>query len=136
MRLKLECLEDLKEATALASWLNRPSVREVVVLIPWLDADERERSAKALCRLFNDCGCAVATAAFAAAAGLVIILHPGSPGWSWASFGTAFVAGVAAGVVGKLAGLAWSRLRLRAWLRRMSKANSCECAATHEPAGS
>ncbi|MER5918262.1 hypothetical protein ABT124_50570 [Streptomyces sp. NPDC001982] len=122
MRLTLESLDDLKGAARLASWLGRPSVDEVVVRTPWLAAEEQDRSAKAIRRLFNDCGCAVGMAAFAIATAAVLVLQLPRHGWSWAPVGTALLVGVGAAVVGKLLGLAWSCLRLRALLRRMSGA--------------
>lgn len=121
MRLQLECLDDLKRAERLASWLGRPSVNNVVVLLPWLDATERDRSARAIYRLFNDCGCAAATAAaFGSVAVAVLVLRLSGREFSWQLAGAMFVVGLAAAAAGKLAGLAWSRWRLRVRLRRMS----------------
>ncbi|QLH25536.1 hypothetical protein [Streptomyces sp. Rer75] len=119
MRLKLECPEDLEHAAALASWLGRPTVHDVVVLVPWLDPDERRRSAATIRRLFNDCGCAAGMAAFAVTAGVALGYQFAVGGWSWPSAGVGVLVAVAGGAVGKLLGLAWSRHRLRSLLLRM-----------------
>ncbi|MEU1803652.1 hypothetical protein [Streptomyces sp. NPDC019937] len=121
MRLNLEWPEDLEHATALASWLGRPSVHEVVVLVPWLDADEQRRSAASIRRLFNDCGCPAGMAGFVVTVGVVLGHQLAVGGWSWPWVGFALLAGVAGGAVGKLLGLAWSRHRLRSLLLRIGR---------------
>lgn len=121
MRLKLEWPEDLEHAAGLVSWLGRPSVHDVVVLVPWLDADEQRRSAASIQRLFNDCGCAAGMAAFAVTVGVVLGHQVAVGGWSWSSAGITLLVGVAGGAVGKLLGLAWSRHRLRSLLLRMGR---------------
>ncbi|MFE7245761.1 hypothetical protein [Streptomyces sp. NPDC057580] len=118
----MESIDDLRGAATLASWLGRPCVDEVVVRTPWLVAEEQDRSAKEIRRLFNDCGCGVGMTAFVVATTAVLVLQLSRHGWSWAPVGTALLVGVGAAVVGKLLGLAWSCLRLRALLRRMSGA--------------
>jgi len=117
--LKIECLDDLNRAAALASWLNRPSVDVVEVLLPWLDADEQARSAKIIRDLFNDCGCLWGAPAFVVSVAGVLVPQLVSRGWSWPAFGRAILVGVAAGFAGKLLGLAWSRWRLAMRIRRM-----------------
>ncbi|WP_233362184.1 hypothetical protein [Streptomyces sp. GMR22] len=121
MRLKLEWPEDLEHAAALASWFGRPSVHEVVVLVPWLDADEQHRSAASIRRLFNDCGCAAGMVAFAVTVGVVLGRQLAVGGWSWSSAGIALLVGVVGAAVGKLLGLAWSRHRLRSLLLRIGR---------------
>ncbi|MEU3193321.1 hypothetical protein ABZ686_22410 [Streptomyces sp. NPDC006992] len=124
MHLVLEGAEDLRRAAALASWLGRPTVDEVVVRLPWLGTGDRGRSAESVRRLFNDCGCVAGTAAFtvAVSAFLVYRLTIASGVFSWPLFGVTVLLGVAAGVCGKLLGLAWSRRRLRGLLLRLSEA--------------
>lgn len=124
MRLQLESHDDLFQAAALASWLDRPSVSEVVVTLPWLDTDERSSSAQAIRRLFNDCGCAVGSISAMATVAAVLLPQVLTRGWSWPAVGSAVGAGVAAAVAGKLAGLAWSRWRLRARLRLLAQPRS------------
>ena len=124
MRLVLECSDDLERATALASWLNRPTVTEVVIRLPWLDEDERHRYASAIRRLFNDCGCAVAAAAFIAALAATLLTHVPERGWSWPLVGTSLVISITAALAGKLLGLACTRHRLRALLRRVGRGGS------------
>jgi hypothetical protein len=124
MRLVLESSDDLERATALASWLNRPTVTEVVVRLPWIDGDERHTYATAIRRLFNDCGCAVATAAFIAAVAASLLTPVVTRDWSWPLVGTSLVLSITAAVAGKLLGLAWTRHRLRALLRRVGRGAS------------
>jgi hypothetical protein len=116
MRLTLEHPGDLEKAATLASWLGRPTVDEVLVRLPWLNADEREKSASAVRRLFNDCGCAAAAATFALATSALLTYWLVVAGWSWPHAGMTVLIGVAAGLGGKLLALAWSRHRLRALL--------------------
>ncbi|NJC68611.1 hypothetical protein HC031_02560 [Planosporangium thailandense] len=132
----LESQEDVLQAAALASWLDRPSVSDVVVALPWLDTAERASSARAIRRLFNDCGCGVGSVAFVATVTAVVLPRVLSRAWSWPSLGTAVGAGIAAAVAGKLAGLAWSRWRLRTRLRRLAETRPAESAVPAAPAES
>ncbi|MFI7245277.1 hypothetical protein [Streptomyces qinglanensis] len=124
MHLVLQRAEDLRRAAALASWLGRPTVDEVVVLLPWLGTGERGRSAETVRRLFNDCGCTAGIAAFTGAVSAFLVYRLAiAPGvFPWPLFGVTVLLGVAAGVCGKLLGLAWSRRRLRGLLLRPSEA--------------
>jgi hypothetical protein len=116
--LELRDRGDLERASALVSWLHRPSLDDVVVQLPWLSQHERARAASALRRLFADCGCLWGGAAFllVTAAGLVVTARGGLAA---AELGVTVGAAIAAAFAAKLAGLAWSRWRLRVWLQRI-----------------
>ncbi|MFD5389254.1 hypothetical protein ACFWMG_30895 [Streptomyces sp. NPDC127074] len=131
--MTLERPADLKGAAALASWLDRPAVDEVVVRVPWLDADDRKDSAVMIRRLFNDCGCAAAATGFTLAASVFLVCQLAVAGWSWGSAGLAALAGVIAGTGGKLLALAWSRHRLRTLLLRMAETAPAGQRGDHPP---
>lgn len=111
MHIEIAERTDLDRAGALVSWLRRPHVDRVVVTLAALDARERERSAEAIRRLFNDCGCTWSAVALVGAGGVAL-----AAGRS--VIGVALTA-LAAAVAGKLLGLAWSRHRLLARLRAL-----------------
>jgi hypothetical protein len=102
----------------MASWLGRPSVDRVVVDLPWVEEDDRQRVAKALRRYFNDCGCFWGTPVFLVALLSGLILLDGAD--TWQGVVGCIVFALVAGAAGKLLGLAWSRWRLLAWLRRLA----------------
>jgi hypothetical protein len=117
--LKLANLEDLERTAASVAWLNRPQVEKVLVMLPWLDADEQNQSATALHHLFNDCGCIWGSLAF-------LIVFIGAIGnriiegdLAWSDVGLSLLLGAFIGFLAKLLRLAWSRWRLTVWLRRM-----------------
>ncbi|MBE9168682.1 hypothetical protein IQ238_14595 [Pleurocapsales cyanobacterium LEGE 06147] len=119
MRIILENTKDLEKAIALISWLNRPSVEQVLVKLPWLEKAEQQQFEKALKFLFNDCGCQWGTPAF-----LIIFtwyfstkLREGD--FSWNDLGMSLLIGVFTALTAKLLGLAWSHWRLKIWFRRM-----------------
>lgn len=110
---------DLDRAAQLVSWLNRPAVDHIVVLLPGLDRFERHRSAKTLKFLFNDCGCIWGAPAFVATFSYVLATHIQANGFSWSILGYSFGIGFCVALVAKLVGLAWSYWRLKVWFERM-----------------
>jgi hypothetical protein len=47
---------ELKQAAQLNRWLNRPHVERLHLSLEWIDPSNRERAAKVMQGLFNDCG--------------------------------------------------------------------------------
>jgi hypothetical protein len=85
-----------------------------------LDDDERERWERRLLSAYTECGCdAGGLAVVATLVGLVVfsIALPGERTWTNAGLGLA--ATLAAAFVGKLAGIAVARIRLRRDIRRV-----------------
>ena len=85
-----------------------------------LEADVRERWEGRLLDAYADCGCHVGgLAVLVTLVGLVVagLALPG--GRTWTEAGLGFAAVVAAAVLGKLAGLAIARIRLRSDIRRV-----------------
>lgn len=115
--LVLATIDDLERAGAAASWLNRRRVAEVRLTLPGID--EPEQTAERIRRHHNDCGCRFGELVL----GLTVLAlcvappltHTARPGWP-----ATILLLVLAAVVGKLAGLAWSRRRLRHHLRRLA----------------
>jgi hypothetical protein len=124
MRLIIAGNGDVEHAGRLATWLNRPAVDQVVVSVPWLEVAERHRLARTLEMHFNDGGYAFGVPAFVAA--LAWCFYTGSWSSDAASLPAAAAYTVAVSVAsamgGKLAGLAWSRWRLRTLLRHIAAA--------------
>ena len=120
-RLTIRTRDDLQATAGMASWLRRPPVRDVIIDIPSIEDDVCRQAAKALRRHFNDCGCFWGAPAFLLAL-LALLFRGGAHTWTGvtASLGLA----LAAGAGGKLLGLAWSRSRLLAWLRRLDPETS------------
>ena len=119
MRLTLETDADLRRALALASWLDRPAVSHVEVRLPGLGPVERDRSARAIRKLFNDCGCVVSTVAMVATAVVLAVAGAGAD-WSWWRIGVATLVCLAAAIAGKVLALAASGWRLRIRLRHLA----------------
>lgn len=118
MQLILEDSSDIERAQSLASWLNRPRVEHVQVLLPWLNAGEQTRAARAIQYYLNDCGCLWGAAAFL----LVLIPSVCAEPWGSAGLRTAAVhlaVSLGAALVAKLAGLGWSSWRLKVLLSRL-----------------
>lgn len=119
MHIEIADCADLDRAEALVSWLRRPHLDRVTVTMPGLDAAERERAAKAIRHLFNDCGCTWgALALVAAGAGVLMVGPNGGRAVAGAALGC-----LAAAAAGKLLGLAWSRWRLLTRLRALRSAS-------------
>ncbi|MEU8297150.1 hypothetical protein AB0C04_07685 [Micromonospora sp. NPDC048909] len=119
MNIEIADQADLDRAETLVSWLQRPHLDRVTVTMPGLDDTERDRAARAIRHLFNDCGCTWAAVAFVAAGAAAVLIGPS---------GGRAVAVAAAGclttaVADKLLGLAWSRRRLLARLRSLHSAS-------------
>jgi hypothetical protein len=121
MRLVISSRDDLEQTRRLASWVNRPAVDHVLITLPWLDVDERQRIAKELEAQFNACGCTWGTVAFVLA--LVWCLRTAALGSASVSSGAGYVVlgSVTAAIAGKALGLKWSQWRLKVAIRRMSR---------------
>ncbi|MFC0504379.1 hypothetical protein [Micromonospora costi] len=119
MNIEIAHPADLDRVETLVSWLKRPHLDRVTVTMPGLDATERDRAARTIRHLFNDCGCAWAALTFVVAVTVAVLARP--------SGGTAIAVAaltcVAAAIAGKLLGLAWSRQRLLARLRALRSAS-------------
>ena len=121
MTLVIEDAHDLDRTAELAASLARPTVGQVHVRLPWLDHDERARSASALTRLFNECGCLWGAPAF------LSVLAWGALGAPWSSLGTPAALGLSmllatsAGLAAVVSALVWSRWRLRVLLAQLAR---------------
>jgi hypothetical protein len=92
----------------------------IELMTPQLAEAERERWERRLLDAYADCGChAGGLAVLLTLVGLVVagLALPGGRTWTGAGLGVAAV--VAAAVVGKLAGLAIARIRLRSHIRNL-----------------
>ena len=108
MEIVLKSRGDIERIRPLVSWLDRPAIDHVVVLLPWLDGVEQRRLAKRFKFLFNDCGCLWGVPAFLAAFGWLLSTAIHTDGFSWITLGYAFLVGSVAAFAAKLVGLAWS----------------------------
>lgn len=122
MKLVIENSLDLQRAGQLVSWLNRPTVDQVLIALPWIVRAEQQRSAKTLKFYFNDCGCLWGSPAFVAAGAVCLLFGPWDGRSTWAAVGVSLLVAVAAALMAKLAALAWSRRRLKVLLHRMAPA--------------
>lgn len=111
---------DARRLRARATWLGRPLVRSVEVSLPSLDGGARERTARRLRRLFNDCGCLWGAPTFLVTFG-VLLARAWPAGLGWRSVVLAFAVAVAAAFGAKLLALAWSRWRLLRLLADLSR---------------
>jgi hypothetical protein len=121
--LELEDRDDLDRAVVLVSWLNRPSMEKVRVTLPWLDPSEQARSAAAIHRLFNDCGCLWGGPTFFLVLVGSLTTRFVAAEMSWAAMGVSFLVAMLAAFAAKILGLAVTRWRLLVWLRRLSPPN-------------
>ncbi|MFD0785019.1 hypothetical protein ACFQZ8_14020 [Micromonospora azadirachtae] len=119
MNIEIARAADLDRVETLVSWLKRPHLDRVTVTMPGLDTTERERAARTIRHLFNDCGCAFGALALVVTVAASVLARP-SGGTAYAM--TALTC-LAAAVAGKLLGLAWSRQRLLARLRALRSAS-------------
>ncbi|MEV6367723.1 hypothetical protein D7147_16075 [Micromonospora musae] len=119
MNIEIARVADLDRVETLVSWLKRPHLDRVTITMPGLDTTERERAARTIRHLFNDCGCAWAALAFVVAVPAAVLARPSGG----AAYAVAALSCLAAAVAGKLLGLAWSRQRLLARLRALRSAS-------------
>jgi uncharacterized protein (TIGR03382 family) len=85
-----------------------------------LDADERERWERRLLSAYTECGCdAGGLTVLVALAGLVVFAVAFPRERTWTDAGLGLAATLAAAVVGKVAGIAVARIRLRRDIRRV-----------------
>ncbi|MEV6377233.1 hypothetical protein [Micromonospora musae] len=119
MNIEIARVADLDRVETLVSWLKRPHLDRVTITMPGLDITERERAARTIRHLFNDCGCAWAALAFVVAVPAAVLARPSGG----AAYAVAALSCLAAAVAGKLLGLAWSRQRLLARLRALRSAS-------------
>ena len=126
MIIKLKNQFDVEQAAQLVSWLNRPSVDNVQVSLPWLDENEQGQSARALKYLFNDCGCLWGGPAFLITFVSYVVIQLHTSAFSWAMLGSAFLIAVGVALVAKFLGLGWSRWRLRVWFQRLTSPRDIE----------
>jgi hypothetical protein len=117
MKIILDSRADLEEAVQLISWLNRPTIDQVVVSIPWLDRNDQKRSEKFLKRLFNDCGCQWGAPTFLITIILSSLTVLREIGITWYTMGLSFLISVCIAFVAKLLSLAWSCWRLKKWFK-------------------
>jgi hypothetical protein len=121
MTLVIEDAHDLDRTARLAAGLARPAVGQVHVRLPWLDHAEQARSASALARLFNECGCLWGAPAF------LSVLAWGALGAPWSTLGTLAAIGVSmllattAGLAAVVFALVWSRWRLQVLLAQLAR---------------
>jgi hypothetical protein len=117
--LTVERAQDLEEARAMARWIGRPQFSEVRLAVSSIDEATRQRLARRLLALFNDCGCGWGQVAFLAALPFVLWRLPAErlPPLPMIIVGLVIAATVS--IAGKGLGLAWSRWRLRAELREL-----------------
>jgi hypothetical protein len=120
MILRLLDQSDLRAAHRQASWLRRPAVQQVEIGEAFLDEQQRVRTAAALRRWFNDCGCGFGTAALLVTTVALLL----ALGRTLPSLAVALVSGLVAALAGKVAALAWSRHRIRRTLRRIADARA------------
>ncbi|TYB93669.1 hypothetical protein FXF53_27730 [Micromonospora sp. WP24] len=119
MNIEIARVADLDRVETLVSWLKRPHLDRVTITMPGLDTTERERAARTIRHLFNDCGCAWAALAFVVAVPAAVLARPSGG----AAYAVAALSCLAVAVAGKLLGLAWSRQRLLARLRALRSAS-------------
>jgi hypothetical protein len=111
---------DAERAATTATWLSRPRVAAVEIAIHGVDAPRAAALGARIRRLYNDCGCAWGELALAAAL-VVVALGPALVGWpAGLGWGSGVLVCAGAAVAGKLAGLAWSRWRVRLLLRQLA----------------
>lgn len=105
---------EAERVAASFGWFSRPQLVSVDIAIEGVDDRRAAVLGDRIRRLSNDCGCVWGETALLC--GLIFSWLVGI-GWGW---GVGVCAGAA--VVGKLAGLAWSRHRLVRLLRRLAAA--------------
>ena len=119
MRLVIESINDLDRAERLVSWLNRASVDQVLIALPWIDGAEQRRIARRLKRYFNDCGCLWGAAIFVFMFICSLSVGPWSNTRTPVVVGVSVLVSVPAALAAKLMALAWSYWRLKVLLNRM-----------------
>jgi hypothetical protein len=117
--LSLRSVEDVVEARALVRWIGRPHFSAVHVDAPSLDEDTRQRSAKRVRKLFNDCGCGSGQVAFLAAFPIALWRLLAEMDAALLAVAGGLVIATAVSIAGKGLGLAWSRWRLLTKLREL-----------------
>jgi hypothetical protein len=119
MRIAIASPNDIAATKSRVSWLNRPTVDSVEVLLPTLTADDAKLVAKKIRNYFNDCGCIWATAGFLAAIAVMIPMNPLTDGAGIAQVACVILAPVLVAVALKFTSLAWSYRQLRVLLDKL-----------------
>ena len=115
---------DAERAAASATWLSRPRFEAVRIDVEHVDGFTAASLSAQIRKLFNDCGCAWGEVILAVAL-ITVVLGPPLAGWpAGLGWGRSIAICVVAAVAGKLAGLAWSRRRVRQLLRRLAATSS------------
>lgn len=117
--LSLRSVEEVDEARAFVRWIGRPQFSAVHLDAPSLDEKTRQRSAKRVRKLFNDCGCGWGQVAFAAAFPVAVWRLLAEIDAALLAVAGGLVFATAASIGGKGIGLAWSRWRLLTKLREL-----------------
>ncbi len=122
--LTISSRSDAERAAASATWLSRPRYESVRVDLEPLDQRTAASLSAQIRKLFNDCGCAWGELALVAAM-ITVLLGPRLVGWPAShGWGSSIAICVIAAIAGKLAGLAWSRRRVRHLLRHLAATSS------------
>lgn len=118
--LKLQSLEDVVQAKAMNRLLNRPTVSHTMVKADFWNDSEKTAVEQKITKLFNECGCLYAGAAFLCT--FCILLVRGYPQTSslWMDVGLTFFGATLAALIIKLTVLLITHIQLSYQLNKLS----------------